>query len=206
MTRQIKVILIFVLLAVVAGLFFLRALHRRVVRSEPARAVEEQERREVIAPPVSTPTDVRVSAQIFWISITQPDQLAPVTIQLPLSADPVERAKQLVDALIASPPTPAQRTLPEGATLLDFYLLSDGTAIADFSDELSSEMPSGILSEWMAVSSIAQTLGANVPSIARLKILLHGHEAETLAGHIDLSDFFDVRGLSAPPLPVASPK
>ncbi|MFZ0336237.1 MAG: GerMN domain-containing protein [Candidatus Acidiferrales bacterium] len=206
MTRQIKVILIFVLLAVVAGLFFLRALHRRVVRTEPARAVEEQERREVIAPPVSTPTDVKVSAQIYWISATQPDELAPVTIQLPLSADPVERAKQLIDALIAGPPTPAQRTLPEGATLLDFYILSDGTAIADFSDELSSEMPSGILSEWMAVSSIAQTLGANVPSIARLKILVHGHEAETLAGHVGSVDFFDVRSPSAPALPVASPK
>jgi spore germination protein GerM len=206
MTRQIKVILVFVLLAVMVGLFFLRALHRRVTRTEPARAVEEQERRAVIAPPVSTPTDVTASAQIFWTSPTAPDQLAPVTVQLPLSADPVERAKQLIDALIANPPTPAQRTLPEGATLLDFYILPDGTAIADFSDELSSEMPSGILSEWMAVSSIARTLGANVPSIARLKILVHGHEAEALAGHVGLVDFFDVRTPSAPAPPVALPK
>lgn len=206
MTRQVQLILIFVLLAVLVGIFSLRALHRRVARSEPARAVEEQERRAVIAPPVSTPTDVAASAQIFWISPTVPDQLAPVTVQLPLSADPVERAKQLIDALIADPPSPAQRTLPEGATLLDFYILSDGSAIADFSDELSSEMPSGILSEWMAASSIAQTLGANVPSITRLKILVHGHETETLAGHIDLSDFFSVRSQSAPTQPVASPK
>jgi germination protein M len=206
MTRQVQVILIFVLLAVLVGLFSLRALHRRVARTEPARAVEEQERRAVIAPPVSTPTDVTASAQIFWISATAPDQLAPVTVQLPLSAYPVERAKQLIDALIANPPTPAQRTLPEGATLLDLYILPDGTAIADFSDELSSEMPSGILSEWMAVSSIAQTLGANVPSIARLKILVHGHEAETLAGHIDTSDFGDAHSPSSSPLPIASPK
>lgn len=206
MTRQVQVILIFVLLAALVGLFSLRALHRKVARTEPARAVEEQERRAVIAPPVSTPTDVKVSAQMFWISAAQPDQLAPVTVQLPLSADPVERAEQLIDALIANAPTPAQRSLPAGATLLDLYILPDGTAVADFSDEISSEMPSGILSEWMAVSSIAQTLGANVPSIARLKILVHGHEAETLAGHIDLSDFVDVHSPSAPPLPIASPK
>lgn len=206
MTRQVQVILIFVLLAALVGLFSLRALHRKVARTEPARAVEEQERRAVIAPPVSTPTDVEVSAQMFWISAAQPDQLAPVTVQLPLSADPVERAEQLIDALIANAPTPAQRSLPAGATLLDLYILPDGTAVADFSDEISSEMPSGILSEWMAVSSIAQTLGANVPSIARLKILVHGHEAETLAGHIDLSDFVDVHSPSAPPLPIASPK
>jgi hypothetical protein len=53
-------------------------------------------------------------------------------------------------------------------------------------------MPSGILSEQMAVDSIAQTLGANVPSIRRLKILIHGQEAETLAGHIDLTGVFPV--------------
>jgi spore germination protein GerM len=206
MSRQVQVILILVLIAVLVGLFSLRALHRRVAHVEPAQAVEEQERRAVIAPPVTTPTDVNVNAQIFWISTSQPNQLAPATVQLPLSADPAERAKQLIDALIANPPTPAQRTLPEGATLLDFYILPNGTAIADFSDEFSSEMPSGILSEWMAVSSILQTLAANVPSIARLKILVHGHETQTLAGHIDLSDFFDVRTASAAPLPIASPK
>lgn len=203
MTRQVKIILIFVLVAIVIGLFSLRALHRRVARTQPAQS-EEQERRAVVAPPVSTPTDIEASAQMFWISATQPNRLSPVTVTLRLSADPTERAKQVIDALIASPPTPAQRTLPQGATLLDFYILSNGTGIADFSDELSSEMPSGILSEWLAVSSISQTLGANVPSITRVKILVHGHEAETLAGHIDLSDFFDTRLLATPALPVTS--
>ena len=204
--RQIQVILILVLAAVLVGIFSLRALHRRVERAQPERAAEEQERREVIAPPISTPTDVQAKVQIFWISATQPDQLAPVTVQLPLSADPAERAKQLIDALIANPPSPAQRTLPAGATLLDFYVLPDGSAIADFSDEFSSEAPSGILSEWMAVSSIAETLGANVPSITRLKILVHGHETQTIAGHIDISDFVDVRASASPSLPIATTK
>jgi len=206
MTRQLKIVLIFVLAAIVIGLFSLRALHRRVARTEPTQTVEEQERRAVVAPPVSTPTDIEASAQVFWVSTTQPNRLAPVTVTLRLSADPVERAKQLIDALIATPPAPALRTLPQGATLLDFYILGNGTAIADFSDEFSTEMPSGILSEWLAVSSIAQTLGANVPSISRVKILVHGHEAETLAGHIDLTDFFDTRPSTTPALPVTSSK
>lgn len=206
MTRQLQIVLIFVLIAVLIGLFSLRALHHRVVRTEPAQSIEEQERHAVIAPPVSTPTDIESSAEMFWVSATQPIRLAPVALTLRLSADPVERARQLIDALIANPPTPAQRTLPQGATLLDLYILNDGTAIADFSDELSSEMPSGVLSEWLAVSSVAQTLGANVPSIKRLKILVHGHEAETLAGHIDLSGFFDTHPPVTPTLPVSSSK
>lgn len=203
MPRHLKIAVIVLIVAVLAGLIYLRVLHQRVARLAQTQASEEQERREVVAPPISTPTDVAANARIFWISATQPDQLAPVTVQMPLSADPVERAKQLVGALIANPPTPAQRTLPTGATLLSFYILPDGTAVADFSDALASETPSGILSEWMAVNSIVQTLAANVPGITRLKILIHGQEAQTLAGHVDISGFFDLRA-PAPANPPAA--
>jgi len=203
MTRQMKIIFICIIAAIIAGLFALRALHRRAAQLQPTRTTEEEERREVIAPPISTPTDVSTSAQLFWISATQPDQLAPLTVQLPLSADAAQRAKQLIAALIGTPPTPAQRTLPAGATLLNFYLLPNGQAVADFSDEFSTEMPSGILSEWLAVSSIAQTLAANVPQITQLKILVHGRELDTLAGHIDMTDFFDVRAASASAVPAS---
>lgn len=203
MSRQLQIILIVVLAAALAGIIFLSALHRGATHKEPAQAVEEQERRAVIAPPVATPTDVQSSAQMFWISAAQPDRLAPVSVRLELSVDTAERAKQLLNELISGP-TPAQRTLPQATTVIDLYVLPDGTAIVDFSDEVSSEMPSGILSEWLAVSSITQTLAANVPSILRLKILVHGREAETLAGHIDLSDFFDVRSAAPPALPINS--
>jgi len=192
MPRSAKIAVILLVAAVLAGLIYFRILHHRVTRLAQTQAAQEQERREVVAPPISTPTDVTANAQMFWVSATQSDQLAAVTIQLPLSADPVERAKQLIGALIANPPTPAQRTLPAGATLLSFYILPNGVAIADFSDDLATETPSGILSESMAVNSIVQTLAANVPGITRLKILIHGQEAQTLAGHIDISGFFDV--------------
>lgn len=189
---------------VLGGIFYVRRLHRRVAQLEQTRTTEEQERREVIAPPVSTPTDVTSSAQIFWVSLTHPDQLAAVSVQLPLSADPVQRGKQLVGELIANPPTSAQRTLPSSTTLLSFYILPDGTVVADFSDALASELPSGILSEWMAVQSIARTLETNIPSVVRLKILIHGQEAETLAGHLDLTGYFDLHP-TATIAPAASP-
>ena len=113
-------------------------------------------------------------------------------MQLPLSADPVERSRQLLHELTVNPPTPGQRTIPADTTLLGFYILPDGTAVADFSDALASEMPSGILSEEMAVDSIAQTLESNVPVLRRLKILIHGQEVDTLAGNVDLTGFFDL--------------
>ena len=36
-----------------------------------------------------------------------------------------------------------------------------------------------------------QTLVANIPGILRVKILVDGKDRETLAGHADLSDFYD---------------
>ncbi len=121
-----------------------------------------------------------------------PGTLEPSQVELPLSADPVQRSKQLIAALITQAPTPAQSTLPADATLLQFYLLPNGTAVADFSDALGTETPSGILSEQLAVDSIVRTLGAGVSQVHQLKILIHGQETDTLAGHLDLTGFFPV--------------
>lgn len=190
MTRNWKIFIAVLAVGVLIGLISLRGLHRRMVRLAQTEVTEEQARHEVLAPAVSTPTDVPVKARIFWAG--GPDSIAPVEIELPLSADPIQRSRQLLHALIAEPPTPDQRTIPGDAEVLGFYILPDGTAIADFSDALSTETPSGILSESMAVNSITRTLGNNVPGLRRLKILIHGQEVDTLAGNVDLTGFFDL--------------
>lgn len=195
--RNLKIALAALAVAVVIGLLSLRGLHGRVQRLAQLQTTEEQARRAVLAPPISTPTDVRVQAKIFWAAGA--DKVAPVVVELPLSADPVQRSKQVLQELMTNPPTPDQRTLPADALLLSFYILPDGTAIADFSDALASETPSGILSETMAVDSIARTLESNVSGLHRLKILIHGQEVDTLAGHVDLSGFFDLNPPSAAP-------
>ena len=196
--------------AVLIGLFYLPRLWRGARDLGKSAASDEQARREIVQPPIVTPTDAKAQAQLFWISASNPTVLEAETVSLPLSADPVQRSRQLVNALILSPPTPQQRTLPTDTALQDFYLLPDGTAIADFADSISTGTASGIMSEQLAVDSITKTLGASVPQIRRLKILLHGQEAETLAGHVDLTGFFTVRAapstMSAPaPPPPAAP-
>lgn len=190
MPRMVKVALLILAVAVVIGLISLRGLRQHMQRLTPTQSSEEQVRHEILSPPISTPTDSPVQAKIFWAA--GPDKIAPVEVEIPLSADPIERCRQLLQTLIASPPTPDQRTLPASAVLLGFYILPGGTAVADFSDSLTSETPSGILSESMAVNSIVKTLAANVPSLQRLKILIHGQEVDTLAGNVDLTGFFDL--------------
>jgi spore germination protein GerM len=200
MPKNLRFALAILAASVLIGLLSLQGLHKHIQNMTGTQTSEEEARREVLAPPISTPTDVTVAAKIFWASGT--DNVAPAEVELPLSADPVQRARQVLQALVSQAANAAQRTIPAGTTLLGFYILSDGTAVADFSEALSAEMPSGILSERMAVDSIRQTLASNVPSLVRLKILIHGQEVETLAGHLDLTGYFD---LNLPPAPQPSP-
>ena len=203
MSRALKTTIVILAVLVVLGLITLPSLRRAIQRISGSSRTEEQARREVMQIPISTPTDVMVNAQMYWLSETSPTSLEATSIELPLSADPVERSKQLLLALIADPPASERRTLPSDATLLAFYIQPDGTAIADFSDALQQETPSGILSEQLVVDSIAQTLGANVNAIRQLKILIHGQEAETLAGHLDLSGLFPVPSAAQAAMPAS---
>jgi hypothetical protein len=196
MPRNLQIVIGILSVAVLIGLISLHALHNRIQKMAEAETSEGQARREVLEPALSTPTDVKVKAKIFWAA--GPDHCAPIELELPLSADPTQRARQVLHALIADPPTPEQRTIPPDTILLGFYVLPDGTAIADFSDALASEYPSGIMSEELAVDSISQTLESNVPALRRLKILIHGQEVETLSGHVDLTGFFDLNPAGPP--------
>jgi hypothetical protein len=201
-SRGLKTTIAILCVLVVFGLITLPSLRQAIQRVSGNQRTEEQARREVMQIPISTPTDVKVKAQMYWLSAASRVSLEATTIELPLSADPVERAKQLLIALVADAPTPNQRTLPPDTILLAFYLQPDGTGVADFSDALSAETPSGIQSEQLTVDSIVQTLGANVSLIRQLKILIHGQEVETLAGHLDLSGLFPVPSAAAATLAV----
>jgi Sporulation and spore germination len=200
MPRGKKFLIAGMVLAVVSAAIYFPFLRKRVRRAARLQQQsEEQARRELTQAIPVNPSDPRVKAKMFWISESDDSALAAVTIELPLSSDPVLRSKQVLNTLLAGPVDTELRTVPPDAVLLAFYLMPDGTAIADFSEALATSIPSGIVSEQLAVDSIARTLEANVPQVQKLKILIHGQEVETLAGHVDLSGTFVVNTRPTPP-------
>ena len=50
--------------------------------------------------------------------------------------------------------------------------------------------------EELTVTSLIHTVSANIPGILKVKILVDGKERETLAGHADLSDVYDVTAVN----------
>jgi len=178
-------------LAVIVGAIYLPILRRRMkLAAKLQQQTAEQARRELTQTIPVNPGEPLVKAKLFWSSGSGDGTLTNATVELPLSSDAVLRSKQVLNTLLAGPVDSDLRTLPPDTVLLAFYLLPDGTAIADFSEALATETPSGIQSEQMAVDSITRTLEANVARVQRLKILIHGQEVETLAGHLDLTGTF----------------
>ncbi|HEY6388860.1 MAG TPA: GerMN domain-containing protein [Candidatus Acidoferrum sp.] len=190
-TRWIKWVVGVLCVAVIVGVFYLPILRRRLrAAAKLQQQTAEQARRELTQAVPINPGEPRVKTKLFWASGNGDGALVDSTVELPLSDDPVLRSKQVLNTLLAGPVDTELRTLPPDAVLLAFYLLPNGTAIADFSEALATATPSGIQSEQLAVDSLTRTLEANVPRVQRLKILIHGQEVETLAGHLDLTGTF----------------
>jgi hypothetical protein len=113
--------------------------------------------------------------------------------QIPLPSVRQQRAEELLRALLAlyldkSSP----HAIPQGSDVRSVYLVDPGLAVIDLNAAFADGHRSGVLEEELTVASLIQTLSANLPGILRVKILVEGKERETLAGHADLSGFFDV--------------
>ena len=193
---RVRIVIGFVALVLAAAIYF-PILKKRVKRqAQVQQKSEEQARRELVQSLNASSNEPKVKAKLYWAADAEDSGLAATTVELPLSSEPVLRAKQVLNTLLAGPVDAELRTLPPDAALLAFYILPDGTAVADFSEAMGNSIPSGVQSEQLAVDSITQTLAENVPQVKRLKILIHGQEVETLAGHLDLTSTFPVNAVS----------
>ena len=113
----------------------------------------------------------------------------PADVFLP--ADRGLRARETMRSVLAQYlQTPSPHPLAKGADIKDVYFISDDTMIVDTTAPFADGHPSGILLEEMTLTSLIETLNANVPGIARVKFLVDGKERETLAGHADLMSFY----------------
>lgn len=94
---------------------------------------------------------------------------------------------ELVRALISGPENDLMPTLPAETSLMALYATPEGTVYVDVSGAVSANHPGGVRSELLSVYSIVNTLVLNSNGIRDVKILVDGNEAETLAGHVDIS-------------------
>ena len=105
---------------------------------------------------------------------------------LPHPENEVDYARSIVRELIRGPQKGLVRTIPGTTQLRALYISSAGVCYVDLSRAAEKDHPGGCNSELLTVYSMVNSLILNIPEIKRVKILIEGQEALTLAGHIDL--------------------
>jgi hypothetical protein len=101
------------------------------------------------------------------------------------------RARETLRAVLAQySQTPSPHPLGKGADIKDIYFIGNDTMVIDTNSQFADGHPSGILLEQLTMTSLIETLTANVPGVAKVKFLVEGQERETLAGHADLMSFY----------------
>lgn len=98
------------------------------------------------------------------------------------------QARETVAALLAAEQRRQASVLKE-LRLRALYLDASWTATVDLSDASPNqkEIRASAEDELLAVYALVNTLIQNFPEVRQVRILMDGREAQTLAGHIDLS-------------------
>ena len=80
------------------------------------------------------------------------------------------------------------RSFPADTVVRAAYLLPDGTAFVDLGGAtLTQGWGTGSHEELIAVYAVVETVTANFPEAKRVRILVNGELAETLAGHVNIA-------------------
>ena len=135
--------------------------------------------------PVETPGSTEIS-----LYFADPEVLKLSTEKRTISqaANTVEQVRLTVVELTKGPTTALASTIPAGTLVRTVFLDEKGCAYVDFSRAISEKHPGGTTGELVTIASIVSTLTANFPEeIRKVRILIDGREAETIAGHIDIS-------------------
>jgi hypothetical protein len=146
-----------------------------------------------VAPPASGPTEQAT----LYVADDGTGSLRTQQTTISLPEDRQERAQELIRALLSvyldknSP-----HVIAPGSDVRDVFLIDPGVAVIDMNSAFGDGHRSGILVEELSVASLVETLSQNISGIQRVKILVNGQERDTLAGHADLSIFYDASSVN----------
>lgn len=187
-----------VLLASALGLGVYAWQMRKTVTATPAASTDTRP----LAPPVSGPTE-RV---VLFVAHDDDGSLRAESAQIPMPSGRQQRAEELLRALLSiyldrSSP----HVLGPSADIRSVFLVDPGVAVIDLNAAFADTHRSGVLVEELTVASLIHTISENTPGILKVKILVDGKERDTLAGHADLSSYYDVSGVNQFAVQLQSP-
>lgn len=183
-SRHMKIAII-----VLALLAIFLAGYNRALKKHAERLQERVVDLRPIAPPVNAP----MQPVTVWVAHDEDGILHAERVKVALPDESTQRIRQVLRALFS---VYLARRSPHpigvGSDINDVYLLGKDTCVVDLNAAFADSHRSGIFVEELTMLSMVQTIATNFPEIHRVKFLVDGKERETLAGHADLKQFYDV--------------
>lgn len=178
-----------VLLAAALGLTTYALHMRKMAVSTPVARTDNRR----LAPPIAGPTE-RV---LLFVAHDDDETLRAESAQIPMPSGRQQRAEELLQALLSMYlDKSSPHVLGPGSEIRSVYLVDPGVAVIDVNSAFADTHRSGVLVEELTIASLIQTVTANTQGILKVKILVDGKERDTLAGHADLSSYYDVSGIN----------
>jgi spore germination protein GerM len=187
--RQFLITVVLLFALTIAMSVYVWQLRRREIIS-PRRLTETNEH---VAPPASGPME----QVTVYVAYDSPGELRAQSISIPLAAGRQQRAEALLRGLMTLyTAKDSTHPLAAGAEIRQVFLVDPGLAVIDVNSVFAEGQISGVLSEELTIVSLVQTLATSMPGLTRVKILVDGKEQQTLAGHADLTGFYDVQQIA----------
>jgi hypothetical protein len=181
-SRKLQYIVAALVLAILAMGLYLVHLKRK------AEFLATSPVNQSLTAPVSGPA----GAVTLYLASDEEDSLVPTTISLAEPSDPGERGRIALHALIARyQQKDAAHPLGTGADVHDVYLLDPASAVVNLNAAFADSHRSGVEVEQLTVFSMVLTLKSQLPQLTRVRFLVEGKTRDTLAGHINISDWLD---------------
>jgi Sporulation and spore germination len=186
MPRALLFATLLLLVAVLALGFYLVHLKRN---AEQRPALADQ--------PVTAPVTLPAQPVVLYVADDEQAALISRSVTIALPKETQARAREVLRALVGEYlKADSHHAIGSGADVTDVLVVNNSVAVVNVNAAFADKHRSGVLAEELTLASMAQTLNANVPGIAKLKLVVDGKERETLAGHADLATMYDVNGAS----------
>ncbi len=162
---------------------------RKIAASTPVTNADTRP----LAPPVAGPTE----QVILFVAHDENGTLRAESAQIPLPSGRQQRAEELLRTLLSHYlEKSSPHSIAAGSEIRSVFLIDPGVAVIDLNAAFANNHRSGVLVEELTVTSLIHTISANIPGIAKVQILIDGKERDTLAGHADLSSYYDVTAVN----------
>jgi spore germination protein GerM len=179
MRRSVIITAVTAAIVAVTALAVVLAVRKKPAPPAPAAAGA------TVVPAAPVSQGRKIKAQLFYVS-DDGLRLVGVERDVPYAEQPVDQAREIMNAQLAPAVAPLVSAVPVGTALRALFLTENGQAYVDLSRDVSSAHPGGTLDEMLTIYTIVHALTFNLPAVTAVQLLVDGKEVDTLAGHVDL--------------------